>query len=99
MRRVTWLTPAMPFFIRLHTGIPIPAADASQDVKDAFTIPAWQQSLFTSILSAGTFFGAIMAGDIADYFGRRITIITGCIVFSVGCILQAASAGGQGLVS
>ena len=53
----------------------------------------------TSILSAGTFFGALMAGDIADYFGRRITIITGCAVFTIGCILQVASSTGLGLVS
>lgn len=53
----------------------------------------------TSILSAGTFFGAIMAGDVADFFGRRLTIITGCVVFSIGCILQTASTSGLGLVS
>jgi SP family sugar:H+ symporter-like MFS transporter len=75
----------MPYFIKLHTN--------------EAAIPSSTQSLFTSILSAGTFFGALMAGDIADYFGRRITIITGCAVFSVGCILQTASASGVGLVS
>jgi SP family sugar:H+ symporter-like MFS transporter len=32
-------------------------------------------------------------GDLADYFGRRITIISGCLVFSVGAILQTASTG------
>lgn len=45
----------------------------------------------TSILSAGTFFGAIIAGDIADMIGRRITIIGGCIIFTIGCILETAS--------
>jgi len=50
-------------------------------------------SLIVSILSAGTFFGAIIAGDIADRAGRRPTIIAGCFIYIVGCILQAASHG------
>ena len=56
-------------------------------------MPAWQKSLITSILSAGTFFGAIIAGDVADWVGRRFTVIAGCIVFIIGVILQTASAG------
>ncbi|KAH8596236.1 general substrate transporter [Bisporella sp. PMI_857] len=81
----------MPYFIRLFTGIPIPASDASEAVKKAFTLPAWKKSLITSILSAGTFFGALIAGDLADWFGRRTTIIIGCGIFIVGVILQTAS--------
>ncbi|KIK92604.1 hypothetical protein PAXRUDRAFT_13135 [Paxillus rubicundulus Ve08.2h10] len=50
-------------------------------------------SLITSILSAGTFFGALIAGDCADWFGRRPTIIAGCVIYTIGCILQAASHG------
>ena len=49
--------------------------------------------MITSILSAGTFFGAIIAGDIADRFGRRSTVVVGCVVFIIGVILQTASAG------
>lgn len=47
--------------------------------------------MITGILSAGTFFGAIIAGDIADFIGRRITIICACVVFIIGAILQTAS--------
>ena len=50
-------------------------------------------SLIVSILSAGTFFGAIMAGDFADIFGRRNTIIAGCVIYIIGVILQVASHG------
>lgn len=32
-----------------------------------------------------------MAGDIADFIGRRMTIITGCFIFTVGYILETAS--------
>jgi len=40
------------------TGLPYPP----ETPNEIFVIPAWQQSLMTSILSAGTFFGAIIAG-------------------------------------
>ena len=84
---------AMNYVINQYTGIPIPASDAPKAVKDAFTIPASTQSLIVSILSAGTFFGALIAGDLADFFGRRTTIIAGCVVFIIGVILQVASTG------
>jgi sugar porter (SP) family MFS transporter len=54
-------------------------------------------SLITSILSAGTFFGAIIAGDCADRWGRRTTIIAGCFIYTIGVILQTA-AHGLGLI-
>ncbi|KAK7190386.1 hypothetical protein DPSP01_011536 [Paraphaeosphaeria sporulosa] len=56
-----------------------------------YTISTWQKSLIVSILSAGTFFGALIAGSVADWIGRRSTIIAGCIIFSVGVVLQVAS--------
>ena len=83
---------AMPYFIRQYTGLPYPAA-GDTDAKNAFHLPASDQSLTTSILSLGTFLGALIAGDIADFIGRRITIITGCGIFIVGCILETASTG------
>lgn len=70
----------------------------STDLKNGFlyngenylyTTP--QKSLITSILSAGTFFGALLAGGLADWIGRRGTIMAGCAVFTVGVILQVAS--------
>jgi len=60
---------------------------------NATSLPGSKNSLITSILSAGTFFGAIIAGDLADHFGRRSTIIAGCVVYTVGVILQVASHG------
>ncbi len=72
----------MKVFIQVITGDPT-----------ATVLPANTKSLITSILSAGTFFGAIIAGDLADYFGRRTTDIAGCGVFIVGVILQTATQG------
>lgn len=91
---------AMPFFVRLYTGNPYPrtlfgndtTSDAYKDyVNHKFVIKASHQSLFTSILSAGTFVGAIIAGDVADYIGRRPTIIIGCGIFSIAAICEIAS--------
>lgn len=90
---------AMPYFIRQHTGMTYPGdiygtdttSDAFLAYKKSFHISARDQSLMTSILSCGTFFGAIAAGDIADFIGRRPTIILGSAIFSVGAILQTAS--------
>lgn len=41
-------------------------------------------SLIVSILSAGTFFGALMAGDISDMMGRKWTIVMGCAIYIIG---------------
>lgn len=73
----------MPYFVHLYTG-------KAYDDPD-FNLSASQKSLITSILSAGTFFGALISGDLSDWFGRRTTIIMGCIIFSIGVILQTAS--------
>jgi len=51
------------------------------------------QSLIVSILSAGTFFGAIIAGDVSDMIGRKWTVIMGCAIYLVGVILQVAAHG------
>jgi sugar porter (SP) family MFS transporter len=69
----------------------IETIDPGREVK--LGLKGWQASLIVSILSAGTFFGAIIAGDLADMVGRRTTILAGCAVFLVGAILQTASHG------
>lgn len=90
----------MKYFIKQYTGLEYPEVKFPGDTSSAaytnyttnvFKLPAWEQSLTTSILSAGTFFGAIIAGDLADFIGRRSTIIMGCAIFTVGCILETAS--------
>ncbi|KAM7203500.1 hypothetical protein V8F33_002120 [Rhypophila sp. PSN 637] len=84
---------AMPYFITMYTGIPFDYATGLPVgvSKEKFSLPSSTKSLMTSILSCGTFFGALIAGDVADFIGRRLTIITGCVIFSFGCILQVAS--------
>ncbi len=45
-------------------------------------------SLITSILSAGTFIGALAASTIGDWLGRRLGIAIYVLVFSAGVALQ-----------
>lgn len=54
-------------------------------------VTASQSSEIVSILSAGTFFGALASSWVADYFGRRIGMILNTLVFTFGVILQTAA--------
>ncbi|XP_044718962.1 sugar transporter domain-containing protein [Hirsutella rhossiliensis] len=45
-------------------------------------------SLIVSILSCGTFFGALIAGDLADMMGRKWTVIMGCFIYMLGVVIQ-----------
>lgn len=83
----------MPYFITLYTGLQYnyETGEPVDVPKTEFGLPSSQKSLMTSILSCGTFFGALIAGDVADFLGRRPTIIIGCLVFCVGCILEIIS--------
>jgi MFS family permease len=50
-----------------------------------------QSSMIVSLLSAGTFFGALAAAPVADTLGRRLGMIMDTGVFTFGVILQTAS--------
>lgn len=73
---------AMPFWLR----------SAGQLGPDGeYMITTGQDSLVTSILSIGTFVGALLAYPIGDKYGRRIGIVLACGIFSIGVALQTAS--------
>jgi MFS family permease len=55
---------------------------------DATALSSPHQSLIVSILSAGTFFGALIAGDVADRIGRKWTVILGCLIYIIGVVVQ-----------
>lgn len=57
----------------------------------ALGITAAQKSLIVSILSAGTFFGALTAAPLADVSGRRIALMVTLGVFCLGVALQTAA--------
>ncbi|KAI0474311.1 high-affinity glucose transporter RGT2 [Xylaria cf. heliscus] len=50
-----------------------------------------QSSAVVSILSAGTFFGALASPFLADNIGRRFGLIASCFVFNLGVALQTAA--------
>jgi len=72
---------AMPYWIRTFS--------TTNDAAGNPIITAAQSAEIVSILSAGTFFGALFAAPIGDRLGRRLGLIlsTG-IVFNLGVILQ-----------
>ncbi|KAH9940949.1 MFS monosaccharide transporter [Epithele typhae] len=68
---------------------------AMDDFKRTFgqsgTISTSRTSLIVSILSAGTFFGALGGAPAADVLGRRLAIIMSCVVFVLGVALQTGA--------
>ncbi|KAH0494799.1 hypothetical protein TgHK011_008388 [Trichoderma gracile] len=72
---------AMPYFKDLFsTGYRNPNGELD--------ITATQESAIVSILSAGTFFGALASPLLADFLGRRPALMISTWVFNLGVILQ-----------
>ena len=73
---------AMPFWLKgFNRGYTDDAGDPALKSSD--------KSLIVSILSLGTFIGALSAAPCADFFGRRLgLILSTAIVFSLGVLLQ-----------
>jgi MFS family permease len=69
-------------FIRLIEGDAVVDAAIAAGVAPALS--SSHLSLITSILSAGTFFGALIAGDMADIIGRKWTVVAGCVIYLIG---------------
>jgi sugar porter (SP) family MFS transporter len=65
--------------------------------QDAEELSESNLSLITSILSCGTFFGAIIAGDVADRIGRKWTVILGCLIYMIGVIIQMVTSADHAL--
>ncbi|KAJ7618453.1 monosaccharide importer [Roridomyces roridus] len=53
-----------------------------------FYLKTSNKSLVVSILSAGTFFGALLASPLGDRVGRKWGIVASCVLFSLGVGLQ-----------
>ncbi|KAG6902331.1 hypothetical protein C0995_001368 [Termitomyces sp. Mi166 len=61
------------------------------NAPSGYTISSANESLVVSILSAGTFFGALLGAPMADYVGRKWGIIVACLVFVIGVAMQTAA--------
>lgn len=73
----------MPYWLRTFS--------TGYTVKGEPAITASQSSEIVSILSAGTFFGALTAAPVADWAGRRFGLMISIVVFVFGVILQTIS--------
>lgn len=63
-----------------------------RDAADGqYKITTSNESLVVSILSLGTFVGALFAAPAGDFLGRKWGIISACLVFSVGVAMQTAA--------
>lgn len=50
-----------------------------------------RSGLIVALLSIGTLFGALIAAPIADWVGRKKSIIVSCAILCVGIIVQISS--------
>ncbi|KAK3192881.1 Plasma membrane low glucose sensor [Lecanicillium sp. MT-2017a] len=62
-----------------------------RDPEGQLDVTTSQESAIVSILSAGTFFGALGSPFLADYLGRRPALIISTWVFNLGVILQTVA--------
>ncbi|KAF8165952.1 monosaccharide importer [Crassisporium funariophilum] len=60
----------------------------SHDPALGMFLPTKDKSLVVSILSAGTFFGALLSFPMGDKLGRKWGIVAACLIFSLGIGLQ-----------
>lgn len=63
----------------------------ARDDQGRLAITPTQSSEIVSILSAGTFFGALLAAPIGDRIGRRKSLMLAVLVFSCGVAMQTGS--------
>ncbi|KAA1478057.1 general substrate transporter [Dentipellis sp. KUC8613] len=62
-----------------------------QNADGTFTLSSSRQSIITSLLSAGTFVGALGQALTSDRYGRRGSIFIWSTIFTVGVIIQTAT--------
>ncbi|KAK9454611.1 general substrate transporter [Dipodascopsis uninucleata] len=62
-----------------------------RDSTGALAITSSEQSEIVSVLSAGTFFGSLLAAPLGDSIGRRLGLVFSCFVFIGGVIMQVAA--------
>ena len=61
------------------------------DAEGNPNVTASQESAIVSILSAGTFFGALASPFLADLLGRRLGLIISTWVFNLGVVLHTVA--------
>ena len=62
-----------------------------RSLDNELNISPAQTSQIVSILSAGTFFGALLAAPFGDGLGRRLPLIIAVGIFTFGVLLQTCA--------
>lgn len=62
--------------------------DYGVETNGVYAITTSDESLLTSIVQAGEFCGALLAGPIGDWGGRRAGFFTACFFVTLGVVLQ-----------
>jgi SP family sugar:H+ symporter-like MFS transporter len=73
----------MPYWLKLFA--------TTTDAGGNPVLTASQSSEIVSLLSVGTFFGALLASPTGDFLGRKLGLMVWLVVFTVGVILQTAA--------
>lgn len=76
---------------RFFDNIPTNLVTSSNPPKPGFALPTSDRSLVVSILSAGTFFGALLAAPLADLLGRKWGLQSAIAIFCGGVAMQCAA--------
>lgn len=51
----------------------------------------WIKGVVVGLLSVGAIFGALFGSPLGDLVGRRIAIVIGCIIFTIGIVIQVSA--------
>lgn len=95
-QKVTQVLTEIQAYVKRTMGHAVPITEIN---PTGYTLSASQRSLIVSILSAGTFFGALIGGQAADWIGRRTTIMISCLIFAIGVAIQVAASAVNTLVA
>jgi sugar porter (SP) family MFS transporter len=73
-------------------------AGALYGIKHDFSVGTTVSEIITSWVTLGALFGALVAGVLADRYGRRLTILLAAVLFTVGAAVEAFAPGPPVLV-
>ncbi|GAB6025926.1 Facilitated trehalose transporter Tret1 [Chamberlinius hualienensis] len=72
-------------------GYPSTAVPNINSIKGPFKLDKYQQSWIASLYFLGAVPGALLSGWTTDYFGRKCSLLFGCLPFLIGWVIIASS--------